>query len=226
MSERTESRADRDGRNEFTAAEIVDLLAELDKRLKTRGVSAAVFVVGGAAIAVTSDDSPRRTEDIDAITRDDAVLEEAQAMAADRKLPENWLNTHAGPWMPPLPEGSLRHGDTPGLHITYASDEFLLATKLVAQRRKDAADIVALARRLHLENASASDLGQLVRRYYTDDNALEFILDGDDTDRELQLLAVRAERLLANHRSAARPDVPAGRPPAALRERLAPRERG
>lgn len=67
-----------DERSEFSAAEIVDLLAELDKRLKKRGTSASVFVVGGAAIAVTSNDNPRRTEDVDAITRDEAVLEAAR----------------------------------------------------------------------------------------------------------------------------------------------------
>ncbi len=74
-----------DPRNEFTAGEIVDLLSDLDKRLKTRGISASVFVVGGAAIAVTSNDNPRRTEDIDAITHDEAVVDEARAMASQRK---------------------------------------------------------------------------------------------------------------------------------------------
>ncbi|GAA0608920.1 hypothetical protein HPO96_30755 [Kribbella sandramycini] len=123
--------------HEFRAAEIVDLLSELDKRLKARG----------AAIAVTARDNPRRTEDIDAITRDDVVLEEARAIAAQRKLPEDWLNTRAGAWVPPLPPDALQHDDVAGLHITYAADEFLLATKLVAQRRKDAADIVVLADR-------------------------------------------------------------------------------
>jgi hypothetical protein len=190
-----------DPRNEFTAGEIVDLLSELDKRLKRRGISAAVFVVGGAAIAVTSTDNPRRTEDIDAITHDGAVIDEARAMASQRKLPEDWLNTSASAWMPPLPEGALQRSDAPGLHVTYATDEFLLATKLVAQRRKDAADIVALAKRLHMEHASADDLEQLIYRYYTDEDSLEFILDGNDVARETHLLAVRAERLLASHRS-------------------------
>jgi hypothetical protein len=197
-----------DPRNEFTATEIIDLLSELDKRLRAQHISAAVFVVGGAAIAVTSNDSPRRTEDIDAITRDGAVLDEARAIARDRKLPENWLNTHADPWMPPLPEGALQPGAAPGLHITYASDEFLLATKLVAQRRKDAPDIVLLAKRLHMENASADDLRQTIYRYYTDEDSLEFIVGDNDTDREVGLLAVRAERLLANHRSPQGPAVP------------------
>ncbi|GAA1603664.1 hypothetical protein GCM10009789_67100 [Kribbella sancticallisti] len=74
--------------------------------------------------------------------------------------------------MPLLPEDALQGSDAPGLHITYATDEFLLAAKLVAQRRKDAADIVSLARRL------------------------ELILGGKDVDREIHLLAIRAERLV------------------------------
>ncbi|WP_328525129.1 hypothetical protein [Kribbella sp. NBC_00359] len=129
-------------------------------------------------------------------------------MASQRKLPEDWLNTQAGPWMPPLPEGALQRRDPPGLHITYATDEFLLATKLVAQRRKDAADIVALAGRLQMENASADDLEQLIHRYYTDEDSLEFILDGNDLDREIRLLAVRAERLLAKHHPESTREIP------------------
>ncbi|MGZ0149558.1 hypothetical protein ACXJJ3_21010 [Kribbella sp. WER1] len=93
------------------------------------------------------------------------------------------------------------------------------------RRSLDAGDIVILARRLHLKNASAADLGQLVRRYYTDEDALDLILDGNDPDRELHLLTVRAERLLANHQAAAHPEVPTTRPPAVRRDRPTPRER-
>ncbi|TDD46754.1 hypothetical protein E1263_35925 [Kribbella antibiotica] len=188
-------------RHEFAAAEIIDLLSELDKRLKTRGIPASIFVVGGAAIAVSSHETPRRTEDIAAITHDEIVLDEARAMAAQRKLPEGWLNTQASAWMPPLPEGVLQHSEAPGLQITYASDEFLMATKLIAQRRKDAADIITLAGRLGMENATADDLEQVISRYYTDEDALEFIVDGEDVGREIHLLAVKAERLLATHQA-------------------------
>jgi hypothetical protein len=218
-----------DPRNEFTASEIVDLLSELDKRLKSRDIAASVFVVGSAAIAVTSKDNPRRTEDIDAITRDEAVVDEARTMASERKLPENWLNTQASSWMPPLPEGALRRSEKPGLHITYASDEFLLATKLVAQRRKDASDIVALAGRLHLRSPSAGDLEQLIHRYYTDEDSLEFIIDGKDIGREIHLLAVRAERLLANQPSASARVMPVeetATPAVRAQHRTTSRERG
>jgi hypothetical protein len=63
-------------RHEFTAAETADLLDELDVRLRRRGVAASIFVVGGAAIAAKTR-RDRATEDVDALTRDTAVLEEA-----------------------------------------------------------------------------------------------------------------------------------------------------
>jgi hypothetical protein len=49
-----------------------------------------------------------------------------------------------------------------------------------------------------MENASADDLEQVIYCYYTDEDSLQFILDGKDIDREIHLLAVRAERLLAS----------------------------
>ena len=52
-------------------------------------------------------------------------MDEARKMASHRGLPEDWLNTRASAWMPPLPEDALQSHDAPGLHITYADDEFL-----------------------------------------------------------------------------------------------------
>lgn len=70
--------------------------------------------------------------------------------------------------MPPLPQGVLDQPAEPGLHVTYADDGFLFATKLIAQRAKDADDT----------------------------SALEFIVDGSDVDREISLLAQDASRML------------------------------
>lgn len=77
------------GRHQFSAEETAELLGELDARLRERGVAASIFVVGGAAIAATNARSGRLTEDVDALTRDEVVLEEAKAMARERGLPEN-----------------------------------------------------------------------------------------------------------------------------------------
>jgi len=183
-------------RHEFTAEETAELLAELDARLRQRGVSASIFVVGGAAIAASRTRRERVTEDVDALTSDPVVLDEAKALARERGLPENWLNPNAGMWMPPLPEGVLDQPAEPGLRVTYADDGFLLATKLMAQRAKDADDVVALAGQLGLKAASPEQLEAHIRSYYTDPSALEFIVDGSDVDREIGLLAQDASRML------------------------------
>jgi hypothetical protein len=189
-------------RHEFNASEVVELLAELDRRLRRRGLSASVFVVGGAAMAVTGVRGGRLTEDVDVITDEQIVLEEASLLARERGgLPENWLNPNARMWMPPLPGGVLDRPDAPGLRVTYADDGLLLATKLIAQRAKDADDVVALTKRLGMQDASADELESHIRRYYTDEAALEFIVDGDDVDRELRYLAEDAARMLRQRAS-------------------------
>lgn len=199
-------------RHEFTSAETAELLDELDARLRTRGISASIFVVGGAAMAAKHTRRERVTEDVDALTQDSVVIEEAQALARERGLPTNWLNPNASIWMPPLPGGVLDRPAEPGLRVTYADDGFLFATKLIAQRAKDADDILALAGRLGLETASPEQLEAHIRSYYTDPHMLEFIISGTDVDREIQLLAQDASRML--HRNAADTPSPTAEPDA------------
>lgn len=186
----------RRGGHEFTAEETAELLAELDVRLRRRGAAASIFVVGGAAIAATGVRGGRLTEDVDAITGDAVVLDEAKSLARERGLPETWLNPNAKMWMPPLPSGVLDPPAEPGLHVTYADGAFLFATKLIAQRAKDADDVIALAGRLGLETASPEQLEAHIRSYYTDEAALEFIVDGNDVDQEMTCLAQDASRML------------------------------
>jgi len=187
----------RRGGHEFSTEEVADLLAELNARLRRRGVPAAIFVVGGAAIAATGVRSGRLTEDVDVLTRSTVVLEEAKSLARERGLPETWLNTNANMWMPPLPSGVLDAPAEPGLQVIYAGDGFLLATKLIAQRTKDAEDVIALARRLGLASATPEQLEFHIRTYYTDEASLEFIVDGNDVDLEITLLAQDASRMLS-----------------------------
>lgn len=182
---------------EFTAQQVARLLAELDQRLARRGVRAAVFVVGGAAIAANHLRDGRLTADVDAVSTDDAILAEAGALARARGIPANWLNFSARPWMPPLPPGVLAHPDRPGLRVTCADDSFLLATKLVAQRSKDAEDIVERARRLNMQQAGADELEAHIRRYYSEPEALRFIMGTNSVDKEVRYLAEDAARMLA-----------------------------
>lgn len=87
---------------EFERSEIERLLGLLDDRLQKRGVPGSVYVVGGAAIAVTVHDA-RRTIDIDVLVSDRVVLEEAQMLADSERIPRSWLNENARPWVPPRP---------------------------------------------------------------------------------------------------------------------------
>jgi hypothetical protein len=53
-----------------------------------------------------------------------------------------------------------------------------------------------LAGQLGLETASPEQLEAHIRGYYTDPAALEFIVDGNDVDHEISLLAQDASRML------------------------------
>lgn len=205
------------GVHEFDARLTRELLSDLDQRLRARGVAAAVFVVGGAAIAATGIRAGRLTQDVDALTRDPAVLEEARAIAVERGLTPQWLNATAAMWMPPLPTGVLDPPAEPGLRVTYADEGFLFATKLVAQRAKDAQDLRDLAARLGVASATGTELEQHIRRYYTDRDMLELILRGNDIDTEITLLAEDAARMLQRTRRPRPPErswqTPRNEPP-------------
>ncbi len=179
---------------DFGPDEIRGLLAELDRRLAQRKIAAAIYVVGGAAMAVSVDQVARRTVDIDVAVQNLEVLAEARAMAVEHALTPNWLNNQVEMWMPPLPRGALDAPRTPGLRITYAVDRDLFAMKVVAQRRRDTVDLIALAARLELVHPSAEDLARIVRDVYTDAGQLEMIAGPDEN--ELVRLCERVASML------------------------------
>jgi len=133
-----------DPRWSLDAARVSELLALLDERLQRRGVAASVYVVGGVAVALQA--QPRRLSlDVDAMASNQAVFEEAEAMAAEEGLPPNWLNSAAQPWLPPRPREARIKWTTPGLDVHLAPPEHLLAMKIVAFRDRDVDDIKDLA---------------------------------------------------------------------------------
>ncbi len=160
-----------------------ELLRLLDERLRARGVSASIYLVGGAAIALTVHDS-RRTADLDVRVSDPVVLEEAEALGADQGLPPGWLNTSAAPWIPPPPPEATGPPDRPGLTVHIAPKKHLLAMKLVALRRQDEPDIVALAADLGMTDASAEDFADLLAEAYVGEGVLEQALGDTDTRTE------------------------------------------
>ncbi|GAA4607315.1 hypothetical protein GCM10023195_27660 [Actinoallomurus liliacearum] len=127
----------------------------LGDRLVRRGVVADVYVIGGAAMALAYD-ARRSTRDIDAVFEPHGiVLDEARDTAKELGLPPWWLNEQASVYVAPGGDPSARRVfDHPGLRVSAASPEHLLAMKVMAARRRDADDIRFLVDRLKLESTS------------------------------------------------------------------------
>jgi Nucleotidyltransferase of unknown function (DUF6036) len=136
-------------RGEIIAA-LTDLAAELDRR----GVSADMYVVGGAAIALAFDER-RSTRDIDAVFEPKSIVYEAADVVAERDgLPAGWLNDAVKGFLAGDDPMATPVLDLPGLRCLAASPRTLLALKILAHRvGEDEADVRLLARELGLERA-------------------------------------------------------------------------
>ncbi len=134
-----------------------EVLRQLGARLVALGVSAELYVVGGAAIALAYD-SRRLTRDVDAIAVPaDVVFQEARAMAVERRwLSSDWLNSRVAPMVPRLIDSDAVEAlSAPGISVNVASPRHLLAMKMRAARgERDIDDIVVLARELSLQDVA------------------------------------------------------------------------
>jgi Nucleotidyltransferase of unknown function (DUF6036) len=132
-------------------ATIEDAFRRLGDRLARRGMVADIYVFGGAAMALAYD-ARRATRDIDAVFQPHGiVLDEARAVADDLGLPQWWLNEQASAYVAPGGDPAApRVFDHPGLRVSAASPEHLLAMKVLAARRRDSDDIRFLVKYLGL----------------------------------------------------------------------------
>jgi hypothetical protein len=132
-------------------AAIEDAFRRLGDRLARRGVVADLYVFGGAAMALAYD-ARRSTRDIDAVFQPHGVvLDEARVVADELGLPQWWLNEQASAYVAPGGDSNApRVFDHPGLRVSAASPEHLLAMKVLAARRRDADDIRFLIKQLSL----------------------------------------------------------------------------
>jgi hypothetical protein len=178
--------------DDFTPPQIRHLLDLLETELEHRGVTATMYIVGGAAIALAH--SPdRRTRDVDAtFAPQQAVLDAAKAVAEAEGVPPDWLNANAAPWIPPHSAQASTKPRRAGLRIEIARPEALLAMKLVASRNRDIADIKLLAETLGLKNPAA--MADLVQDQYGD----QLELHGGYTDMLLWCESLAA--MLWEHR--------------------------
>jgi len=135
------------------ALQALDALAA---ELHDRGVTARVFVVGGAAMALAFD-ARRMTRDIDAVFEPkSAVYDAARAVAERMQLPDDWLDDAVKGFVPGTDPDAVPIFERPNLSVAAASARFLLAMKLQAARvEQDADDIRFLANLLGLHSVDA-----------------------------------------------------------------------
>lgn len=158
--------------------EIIDALTALAVELNQRGISAEMYVVGGAAIALAFDER-RSTRDIDAVFEPKQVVYEAAASVGEqRNLPLGWLNDAVKGFLAGDDPAASPVLDLPGLRCLAASPETLLALKVLAHRvGEDEADLRLLADKLGLE--SADEVLSIAERTYGDrlDPAARFFVE-------------------------------------------------
>lgn len=137
-------------------SEILEALTALGRRLASDGLTADIYVVGGAAIALAYDDR-RSTRDIDAVFVPKAAVYAAAAEVRDElQLPEGWLNDAVKGFLlgpDPFPTEII---EVPGLRCEVASPEMVLVLKCLAHRvGEDDDDVRLLARAAGLGDAEA-----------------------------------------------------------------------
>jgi predicted nucleotidyltransferase len=149
-------------------AAIQEAFRRLGDRLVARGVVADIYVIGGAAMAMAYD-GRRSTRDIDAVFKPHGVvLDEARTVADELGLPPWWLNEQASTYVARGGDPAAPHVfDHPGLRVSAASPEHLLAMKVLAGRRRDAEDISYLVR--HLDLSSSEDVLAVCERVFPDE---------------------------------------------------------
>lgn len=182
-------------RGQLDADGVRALFAELSDRLAEAGVTAQLFVVGGAAMALAYD-RDRLTRDVDALfVPAPEVRQIAEEMSGAHDLEPDWLNDAAKGFLPGADEHPRTVFESESLLVQVPSPEYMLAMKLHASRDdRDLDDAAILCRRLGYTTAQECvDLlaatypaGQLLprHRYLAEDIAARARALTANVDRE------------------------------------------
>jgi hypothetical protein len=131
---------------------IHELFQALNVKLSDRGASADIYVVGGAAMAL-SFDANRTTRDLDAVFAPGTEVRSAAAAVAEEfGLAPDWLNDAVKGFVPASPDPLQQViFDSPHLRVCVAGPEHLLAMKVAASRvEQDRQDLELLLGVLHI----------------------------------------------------------------------------
>jgi hypothetical protein len=152
----------------LTKQRILELFEKLDSKMFDNKVETSMFVVGGAAIALTLSDR-RTTTDIDAQYENPLIDSLIAEVALEEELPPSWLNHGVAAVM-----GYFKKDVSPktifsgrALQIQVASPEYVLAMKLAARRDKDIGDIILLSQKLGIK--TRKELINAVKRFFNAD---------------------------------------------------------
>jgi hypothetical protein len=142
---------------------IKELLTELGRRLKARAVTGVIYVGGGAAIALESDEGRVAVDVDDVFGPAETVQEIAKGMADERGLPSTWLSDRVRAFLPPGEDKQASVFSVPGLDVSVASARYLLAMKMAAGRPQDLHDLILIFRELGISTPEqAADVAQEV----------------------------------------------------------------
>lgn len=157
----------------LSRAQLRDALLELGRRLDARGITAQLYVVGGAAMAFAYQ-SERMTRDIDAlVTPEDEVFAEARRMTEEMRLPLEWINDTARAFLPHIdPDSGPLVIDAPGIAVRAAPADVVLAMKLFSARpARDGDDVRTLCALLDL--TTADQVWDVFLRHYPSGHLLD-----------------------------------------------------
>ena len=161
----------------FAGPRVLDLLRQVGDEVSANDGACDVFIVGGAAIALTLD-AARLTLDVDAVmiprrsldgpgSNTTGPIRSAVRVIAEREgLAEDWLNDAAKIF---IPDGAGERGilvaEFTGMRVFAADPEVLLAMKTMSAREgNDALDVVTLAE--HLRLSTAEQALELTESFY------------------------------------------------------------
>jgi hypothetical protein len=129
----------------LTSTDIDGALRELARRLDARGVRAHIRVVGGAALSLSYADRAVASDVDAAFTPIAEIVAVAREIAKERGWPDEWLNNHAGKFIPIARDDWLAFLSVGGVEIVIAGPHLLLAMKLLSSRiGRDDIDIAYL----------------------------------------------------------------------------------
>lgn len=116
--------SDRQG-GDLDSTKLQELFGQLSEILDSRGQTAQLFVVGGAAMALAYDSS-RLTRDVDAIfVPAQLVRDLADELRGDHGLNAGWINDAAKGFMPGQDDQARTVFESDALSVQVASPEYL-----------------------------------------------------------------------------------------------------